>query len=281
MRNLIYSFLFIIATLIASSPALAVTDILNASEDSYVRETSPTKNYGSETRLIADGVAQDPDNGIYGEVKAVIKWDLSSIPADATVTDVKLRMNFTDASSGFYNILTVADSSPWSEGTVTWDDITPGPIVIGTISPLTFGEAPATLNPIAVATVQRWIEGTTPNNGIVIQSAGTNNGIIIGSRESTGLKPTLEVTYTPRGVIPGWQIVQSERVSVAPDRTGSESASCPSGKVVTGGGFESENTLITLRSYPSSPSSWSVIVKNTSPTENGGFRVYAVCANGP
>ena len=227
-------------------------------------------------------MAQDPDNGIFGEVKSVIKWDLSSIPADATVTDVKLRMNFTDASSAFYNIFTVADSSPWSEGTVSWNDITPGPFIIGTIPPFTFGEASATLNSNAVTIVQRWIEGTTPNNGIVIQSAGTNNGIIIGSRESTGLKPTLEVTYTPRGVIPGWQIVQGNEVVFPPNSIGVASASCPAGKVLTGGGLESSlSSIRTSSSYPFDSRTWIAGVQNTSGELSVSVHAYVICANGP
>ncbi len=179
--------------LITSAPAWAVTGNFTNPEDSYVRETSPTTNYGSETVLIADGVSQDPGNGTYGEVATVIKWDLLTLGDSVTVTGVSVILNFTDASSGPYNIY--SQNTSWSEGTVAWNDLDSGTDVLGTIAPFTFGEETVPLNADGVALVQGWIDGSIPNNGLAIRSGGTNNGIDMEAKEAGGIIPTLRVTY--------------------------------------------------------------------------------------
>ncbi len=193
---------------ITSVPAYAVTHNFNNPEDSYVRQSSPATNYGSENVLIADGVSQDPNNGTYGEVAAVIQWDLSTIiPSDATVTGVSVTLNLTDSSTGPYNIY--SQNSSWSENTVDWNSFDPGSQILGTIPPFTIGFATIVLNADAVALVQSWVDGSNPNGGFAIRTGGTNNGIQMNSNESGGTPPTLEVTYTTSGE-PTLQSLQAE-----------------------------------------------------------------------
>ncbi len=186
---------FVILFLLFSthSTAFAVTDIFFKPEDSYVRESSPGQNYGSDTILIADGVAQDPDNGIFGEVVTLAQWDLSSIPPTATVTGVNLLFHYSNSSSGPYNIY--PQNSAWSEGTVTWNDLDQGGPLLGTIPPFSSGQGIHPLNADGIALVQGWVDGSIDNNGLMVRSGGTNDGIAMDSRESGGRPPTLEITY--------------------------------------------------------------------------------------
>ncbi len=180
--------------LFTTVPAFAVTDVFTNPEDSYIRITSRTANYGSENVLIADGVGLDPDNGKLNEVASLIQWDISSIPPGATVTAAKVTLNFTDSSSGPYNFH--SQFSPWAESTVTWNDFDPDTNILGTIPPSTFGITSIELNANGIAVVQGWVDGSFPNNGLAIRTGGTNNGINMDSKESGGTIPTLEVTYT-------------------------------------------------------------------------------------
>ncbi len=185
--------MFLLWALCISTPSLAVTDTFTNPEDSYVRSTSPTMNYGAEMELLADGVSQDPDNGRFGEVVTLVQWDVSSIPAGSTVTSVSVTFNYTDASSGTYNIY--SQDTAWTEGSVTWNDLNQGGTLLGTVPPLTFGLGTHVLHASGVALVQGWVDGSIPNNGLIIRTGGTNNGIMMDSKESAGPPPTLEVTY--------------------------------------------------------------------------------------
>ncbi len=193
MNKLFYFFWLSFVLLLFQTPAFAVTDTFNNPQDSYVRESSPDKNYGNEGILIADGISQDPDNGIFGEVATLAQWDLSSIPATATVTGVNVIFHYSNSSSGPYNFY--SQDSPWAEGTVTWNDLDQGGNLLGTIPPLTFGQGIHPLNADGIALVQGWVDGSIDNNGLMVRSGGTNDGIAMDSKEG-GRSPVLEVTYT-------------------------------------------------------------------------------------
>ncbi len=178
-------------------PTPVEVNIGNA-EDSYLRETSGNTNYGSETLLQADGVDQDPGNGNYGELRPVLSWDVSSIPTDAVVDSASINLSLTDSSTGSYELFSV--NSAWTEGTVVWNDLDgpgdTGSTVIGTITSGIIGNTVINLNASGVALVQGWIDGSISNNGIIIKSGGTNNGIDISSSEASSGQPILNVTYT-------------------------------------------------------------------------------------
>ncbi len=187
--------------LITSTPAWAVTSQFTAVEDTYISETQPNTNFGSEIALLADG-----NDGAGGEIATIIKWDLSSIPTGATVTSASITLNLFDASSGVYNI--IRQNNPWSEGTADWSDLSGSALVRGVIPAFALGQTTINLNVEGVGLVQRWVNGVFDNNGITIRTAGTTNGIDMDSRESGDFAPTLEVTYT--GGTPTVESLQAE-----------------------------------------------------------------------
>ncbi len=165
----------------------------SGTEDSYLVQRSPSANFGSETIIQADGVQFDPASGKYGEVAAIIKWDVSSIPVGAQVSRVFITFNYTDASSGDYNIY--SQNTAWTEGSVSWGDMNQGATLLGVIPSFTFDVGPIELNPDGVALVQDWVDGSVPNNGLIIRTAGSNNGIQMESSESSGFRPKLDIIF--------------------------------------------------------------------------------------
>ncbi len=172
----------------------------SGTEDAELRETSPNLNNGNSTSLNPDGSDSDPSNGSLGQIIVPISWDISTIPGNATVSSASISLNLTNISSGPYNLFQVLTNS-WTEGTVTWNSFggataNVGSTVIGIISTGQFGENIINLNSSGINMVQGWVDGSIPNNGIVIKTGGTNDGIDFNSSEASSGRPKLSITYT-------------------------------------------------------------------------------------
>ncbi len=238
------SFFIGIILLFTTVPAFAVTDVFTNPEDSYVRESSPDTNYGSEPVLIADGVSQDPNNGIYGEVASLVQWDISSIPSGATVTGVSITFNFSDASSGPYNLH--VQNTSWSEGSVTWNELDSSAGILGIIPPFSFGAVSIPLNTDGIALVQGWVDGSIPNNGLAIRTSGTNNGIMANSMESGNTGPVLNVSYNTSDQSLEERVAYLENLLANLTRNGDE-------LILEGMNFHIRNGLGATNGNPSDP----------------------------
>lgn len=178
------------------------------------------KSNGTGTYLFA-GKTEATVNGIR---RALLQFDLSSIPANAKISDVKLQITGSKQSASdveAHRITTI-----WGEGsskasgeegggatpstgdatwtssnfnTVVWN--TPG----GDFSPSISGTA--NVNQGAVATwtgagmvkdVQDWVAGQASNFGWILlgDEASAGSAVRMNSRQNASGKPTLVVTYT-------------------------------------------------------------------------------------
>ena len=252
MRQSINFFIGLIF-LIFSPPTFAITDTFTNPEDSYVRETSPTTNYGSEETLIADGVSPDPDNGLYGEVATIVKWDISSIPSGVTITGVSVTLNFLDASSAPYHFF--SQDSVWSEGSVDWNDLNSGPDILGSVPAFTFGSVTLNLNATGLALVQGWVDGSLPNNGFALRTGGTNNGIIMDSKDSTGPPPILEITYDNTGQTLAQRVAYLENLLSNVTKVGNNI-------FITGANLNIRNGLGATNGNPGDPDSTTTVSAN-------------------
>ncbi len=196
MKSLFKIFVLPVFLIFMSVPSLATENIAPVIQDSYVRETSPSTNYGSENILIADGVSQDPANGTFGEVVSLVQWDVSAIPPFSVITGAELYFFVRNSSGEPYHIL--QQLNPWTETTVNWTDLSTNTDVLGVIPAGSVGDLRLNLNSAGLAVLQGWVDGSIPNNGFAIRTSGTNDGISLVSREFGPSEPGLRVTFTAR-----------------------------------------------------------------------------------
>ncbi len=152
-----------------------------------------------------------------GKMGTLIQWDVSAIPAWATVSAAALlvncRGNAGAASYPAYELL-----RPWVESEVTWTRYTTanlwttpgadspqdrGSAVIAVATCPSAGAATWPLTAAGVTLAQRWVAGTTPSRGILFQDYTVLLGMSIDRRENTtlSLRPGLSITYTEGALI--------------------------------------------------------------------------------
>lgn len=79
--------------------------------DSKLAQSAPTTNYGSATPLTFDG-----DTGSGNDASSLLRWDISSIPSNATVQAVSITVRVSNSGTSAYPIFALKRS--WAEGSV-------------------------------------------------------------------------------------------------------------------------------------------------------------------
>jgi len=161
--------------------------------DTYISEAEPDSNFGNVPTLRVDG-DDPPETGT--DLRALLKWDVSTIPPGSTVTSATISVNITNQSAGTYQIYQMRpllELGEWDESTVTWnsrgvrDDR-----ILGDMACLALGRCTFSLNPTGRAVVQGWVNGTVLNRGLVILNTDVTDGVAFDSRE-TANPPTLTI----------------------------------------------------------------------------------------
>lgn len=126
--------------------------------------------------------------------KALLKFDLSSIPSTATVTRAFVRLNQTYNGNAPVDAYLV--NAPWSEGTVTAASLA-GAYAASPFGSVVYGPGPLpSLYFDMVSPLQGWISGGVPNHGIMLGQGLSGQRILASSEDATlGLRPTLELCY--------------------------------------------------------------------------------------
>ena len=162
--------------------------------DSTMQTALPYINYGSLTMALVG-------NTVSSILRTYIKFDLSTVPANARITDADLRLyqhdtfgsdNFT---IGLYNV-----TGDWDESTITWN-----------LQPTSSTDAEITNNITAGATtwkswdidtlVQGWLDGTITNYGMMLKDTEETLVSTVtyfytsDYTTDTTLRPKLEIDY--------------------------------------------------------------------------------------
>ncbi|MES9884344.1 MAG: DNRLRE domain-containing protein, partial [Sedimenticola sp.] len=115
------------------------------------------------------------------EFRGLFRWDLSSVPADAQVTDATLTLKVVNRSKGAYHLHAL--NQTWSESSAKWATTNSAGGSIAKFTLNKTGTHTINLGSQGIALVQGWMSGQA-NNGLMLKTGGTSDGLDIASRES-------------------------------------------------------------------------------------------------
>jgi len=211
----------LLVTILASARVQSATATLHPTADTTLQSAFPGNNFGDGTSFQAGGRRQG------GVARGLLQFDLSSVPAGATISSVSLTLNVTATPSGgansIFDLHSVSQS--WGEGNnsdhggspadpneATWSSrfapsspwSTAGGSFSATVSASRSiaGNGGYTFASTAqlVSDVQSWLNNPASNFGWELISESENTPTSIrrfGSRDSGAFAPTLTVNYTP------------------------------------------------------------------------------------
>ena len=188
----------------AATPA-SDTVTLSAVADTQIVENTPTTNYGAATEFEADG---DDPGGSGTDIYTLLRFDLSSLPAGASITSANVALNVTNSSAQQYQSYEVKRS--WAEGEATWNLASTGTPwgTAGAKAVSDRGQTPAAnvllqalgdhAFSLPVSLVQDWRDNPATNYGILISNVTNTDGWRAASKETT-TPPRLVVNYSTSG----------------------------------------------------------------------------------
>jgi uncharacterized repeat protein (TIGR02543 family) len=226
----------------ANFAAQACQDIsLTVEDDTYLSGATGagSYNYGGATTIQVDRGTSTSRR------TTLLRWDVSSIPANAIVSSANIQLQVTDASTYAYPMYDVVKD--WVEGTndgvagtgaswsyydagitawgtagasATTGDVDRGVTNLWSTTNASFtpvGSKTVALNADGVDLVQRWVDGST-NNGVIIQDyTGSTNTLYFDSAEGT-TPPQLNINYClPDNTPPGQPVLVSPAPTGATD----------------------------------------------------------------
>ena len=145
-----------------------------------------------------------PDNS--ADRRGLLKFDLSSIPSNATITSATLYLYEKDNKSGQTTFI-YRVTSGWNENTATWSSwSSPGGDFDNSVSYFTFipNQQNCMLTLDITNLVRLWVNGTYPNHGLILYSTGPNHIIRYFTKEdgTASERPKLDISYTVPGPTP-------------------------------------------------------------------------------
>jgi YD repeat-containing protein len=173
-------------------------------DDSYIRDDTPTTNYGTNAYVYVRNYTSSNEN-------ILIRWDISQLPRQALIDDAKLVLYTADNNLGSghdYNVSIFSINQPysWNESTVIWNN---GPIETNITLP-----ALDKVNILNTDTgkyfswnVTSAIQNKNKNQSFYLVATGNNGAgltayIRFRSKDYSGAaEPYLNVTYRLKGMV--------------------------------------------------------------------------------
>jgi len=177
---------------ICVNPTLVVGSL--PSDDTYLDATKPDNNFGGANRLYIRA-NNSADN------RTLLRFDLSAVPANATITGAKLYLTGNNTASDQV-VYVYRVTAPWSETTATWQSwINPGGDFNSNLAYAQFipTQANCALEIDLTGLVQQWVNGSLPNYGILLYTTGSDRNFSFYSKDDSAnveRAPRMNVTYT-------------------------------------------------------------------------------------
>lgn len=185
---------------------MATTNIILDVKDSFISATNPTLNFGKESALYTGSIGATPGD----DHKALLYFDISSIPANATITAATLNLFvFRDDNVASVNVTLTQLDSDWLEYKVTNANaptssaLVAGDTSVKAIIPGNVGTI-ISLSGLINTTTAWYLDGNT-NHGFEISGPAIANSTIgFWSREYSEIdsRPTLQIEYNVTSDIP-------------------------------------------------------------------------------
>ncbi|MCC6443834.1 MAG: DNRLRE domain-containing protein [Armatimonadetes bacterium] len=198
----IHSWLWACVLLLWALPARATDVTLQpASQDSFISSGATGTNYGSNVALWA---GSGPDGGSSGEKRALLKFDVSSIPSGSTVTAATLQLYVTSGKTNSVTLSTYKITASWQEGTVTWNNAPASETTAQSSASVSSGDVNTWKSWNLQTLVQGWVNGSVTNHGVLLKASGGSppHNASFHSSNYTGdttKRPKLVVTYGSGG----------------------------------------------------------------------------------
>ena len=182
------------------------TTSLSPVKDTYIASGNPTDNFGAVNIL-----RMDEAGGSLGNGRVLLQFDLSTIPAGATITGATLQLEAIGktgaaADSSVINVYEVIEA--WDEGSggsndATWynrQTATPwsdegGSVASSVVASITASGIGGHTWDITYL-VQEWYAGAKTNNGLMLASTDTGTVVFTYDSREGGTPPQLVITYT-------------------------------------------------------------------------------------
>lgn len=175
----------------------------NNAEDSTIYKHQPNSNYAAQSTCNVDAAT--------AERACVIRWDLSAIPTNATVSAARVTLWVQNPAPTFFAISPLLRA--WAEPEVTWNRRVAqklgewevagakGPSDRGTAMTSfcgTTGRRTVRLWAGALAQVQNWVTNPASNHGVIVSNPDNTDDLYIVSSEGADLsqRPQITVDYT-------------------------------------------------------------------------------------
>lgn len=184
----------------------AASETIYADRDTWINQDKPTDDYGTDNTTETGNVSSEI-------ARSLFHFDLSSLPANADVSQALLTLKSDNNRGGdhFVNIYRVTGN--WSE-TSTWNSLSGGSY--NSVTSYGTMAANQTLQSVDIAPlVSNWANGTYTNYGILLNAFGTDNGNAEWVAREDGdptIMPRLDVSYeyiSPDGCLQTVQIPAS------------------------------------------------------------------------
>ena len=200
-------FIFLACALWCCQAVIADTASFISVADTTISGNNGAMASGGTTHMIVGHL--DPSHA-NTPARALLRFDLSSLPSGIVVTSVTLKVSVTASASAATDThsLHVLNAS-WTETSATWIDSGVGPweepggdfagppdASVGFSGPGAYTFASTAR---LITTVQTWATNAVANNGWVLRSqseAGGRSGRRLNTREALSEQPTLVVGYT-------------------------------------------------------------------------------------
>ncbi|MEX2188999.1 MAG: lamin tail domain-containing protein [Pirellulales bacterium] len=216
---------------IAFQDGVLPTPAYTGTADTWLQQTAPTSTHGADGTIETD--AEATGGNANSQTWGLFRWDVSSIPAGATVESANLMFEVNNASNNAYDLY--ASLRPWSETQANWNEYAAGQpwgaaggtgptdrgtTVVGSLVTGTTGQKTVTLNAAGVALVESWIANPANNHGLMLYNPSNTDGVQIRSADYGTLasRPKLTISYSAGDSIAPLVTSSSVDLSVAPQR---------------------------------------------------------------